>query len=73
MDRQMAPTSQGLDHGGIINSDWFSDRLKNITPSEATPDALLLLLVLLHVSLPVQGVTHLYCNQDGQSHRHGIR
>lgn len=27
MDRQMAPTSQGLDQGGILSRDWFSDRL----------------------------------------------
>lgn len=26
----MAPTSQGLDHGGILSSDWFSERLKNV-------------------------------------------
>lgn len=28
MDRQMAPTSQGLDQGGIFSRDWFSDRLQ---------------------------------------------
>lgn len=28
MERQMAPTSQGLDHGGIFSRDWFSDRLE---------------------------------------------
>lgn len=27
MDRQMAPTSQGFDQGGIFSRDWFSDRL----------------------------------------------
>lgn len=27
MERQMAPTSQGFDQGGIFSRDWFSDRL----------------------------------------------
>lgn len=27
MERQMAPTNQGLDQGGIFSRDWFSDRL----------------------------------------------
>lgn len=27
IDRQMAPTSQGLDQGGILSRDWFSDKL----------------------------------------------
>lgn len=27
MDRQMAPTSQGFDQGGIFSRDWFSERL----------------------------------------------
>lgn len=28
MERQMAPTSQGFDQGGIFSRDWFSDRLE---------------------------------------------
>lgn len=30
MDRQIAPTSHGLDQGGIFKRDWFSDKLKAV-------------------------------------------
>jgi len=29
IDRAMAPISHPLHHGGILNRDWFSDRLNN--------------------------------------------
>ncbi len=37
MDRQMAPTSQGFDQGGIFNRDWFSDRLESTGKEDPWP------------------------------------
>lgn len=35
MDRQMAPTSQGFDQGGIFSRDWFSERLEPAQEKES--------------------------------------
>lgn len=74
MERQMAPTSQGLDQGGIFSRDWFSDRLGS-TVRDFTHQHLhvVLLYFVFALLLPVQGVAHLYGNQDRQSHSHGVR
>lgn len=63
MDRQMAPTSQGFDQGGIFSRDWFSDRLdrtgedviSTFTPS--APWKLFLLMSYLFKALHISMVT----------------
>lgn len=72
MDRQMAPTSQGFDQGGIFSRDWFSDRLDRRSYYFDIYTVCSVEAVLAH-ALPVQGVAHLYGNQNRQGHRHGIR
>lgn len=87
MDRQMAPTSHGFDEGGIFKRDWFSDRLESIwkrnnsyLTGRSHHNQTQILMEEEHVAvgfgllfLPVQGIAHLYGNQDGQSHGHWIR
>lgn len=72
----MAPTSQGLDHGGIFSRDWFSDRLGGRGGDEARyrtglPEADIRGPACL--LSPVEGVAHLNGDQDGERHGHGIR
>lgn len=76
IERQMAPTSQGLDHGGIFSRDWFSDRLGGRGGDEVQYRTGLQEADIRRSACslsPVESVAHLNGDQDGERHGHGIR